>query len=151
MDDQAVQRLLLIGLDYSYLHDDWVNPLRDALDGLTAAGALFSSGPDSKCAWDIVLHIAVWNENMVNRIETGTPSRPQEGAWPAKPDTQDEQAWQVAQKRLWDSLDSLRATILTAPLAKIEASPYGTGDLLCRLLHIAYHVGQITKMREFID
>ena len=75
MDEQAVQRDVLIAFEYSYQHDDWVYPLADALAALQAY------------------------------IET-------------------------------NSLDAL------------AGSPYGLEDLFCRFIHNAYHIGQITKMRE---
>lgn len=139
---------LLIGFEYSHLQDSWVNPLSEALDGITAEEALWRPGPRLKGIWDIVLHVAVWNENIVERIEKGQPVRPQEGPWPPPPDAPNEAAWERAKERLWDSLASMRKLISTAPLERIEKSPYGVGDLICRFIHIAYHIGQITKLRE---
>ena len=34
------------------------------------------------------------------------------------------------------------------PIAELDGPPYGLGDLLCRFIHVAYHIGQITKLRE---
>ena len=38
-----------------------------------------------------------------------------------------------------------------SPLDKINASPYGLGDLICRFTHNGYHLGQISKIREFYE
>jgi hypothetical protein len=165
MDEQAVQRDVLIAFEYSYKHDDWVNPLADALAGVTAAEAAWRPGPDLKGIWNIVLHMAVWTENIVERMRSGERVRPAEGAWPPPPADHpsgpgtraagdaaggypDEAAWEAAQRRLWDALAALQAYIETNTLDALAGSPYGLGDLFCRFIHNAYHIGQITKMRE---
>ena len=148
MDEQAVQRDVLIAFDYSYKHDDWVYPLADALAGVTAAEAAWRPGPAVKGIWDIVLHMAVWTENIVERMRSGENSRPAEGHWPPPPAVPDEAAWEEAQRRLWDALAALHAYLETNTLDALAGSPYGLADLLCRFIHNAYHIGQITKMRE---
>src|SRR5947209_4214158 len=148
MDEQAVQRDVLIAFESSYKHDDWVYPLADALAGVTAAEAAWRPGPDLKGIWNIVLHMAVWTENIVERMRSGEPARPAEGAWPPPPFVMDEAAWELAQRRLWDALAALRAYIEANPLEALARGPYGLGDLFCRFIHNAYHIGQITKLRE---
>ncbi len=159
MNEQAVRSDLLIAFEYSYLHDDWVYPLADALSGVTAAEAAWRPGPNLKGIWDIVLHMAVLTENIVERMRSGEDAHPAEGAWPTVPTAPlvravgppavpDEAAWEAAQRRLWDALAALRAYIETNSLDALAGSPYGLGDLLCRFIHNAYHIGQITKMRE---
>lgn len=148
MDDRKLRNDVLVAFEYSYLHDDWVNPLEEALAGVTAEQARWEPEPGSNGIWRIVLHLAVWNENMVQRVETGEKSRPAEGAWPPLPEVQDEEAWEGSKKRLWDAEESLRTTIASVPWEKIENSPYGLPDLLCRITHNGYHLGQITKLRE---
>lgn len=148
MTEERVRELLQSAFEYSWLHDSWVTPLEEALDGLDPSGALWRPKPSAKCIWEIVLHVAVWNENILDRIESGEKSRPAEGAWPPLPDKRTEREWREATERLRLSVSALGEAIRTTPLAKIEASPYGTGDLLCRFAHMAYHIGQIAKMRE---
>lgn len=148
MDDSSVRGLLVTLLDYSCVHDDWSHPLDDALAGLTAEQAEWRPGPNLMGVWDIVLHLANWNENMVSRVETGEISRPKEGAWPPMPPERTEAQWEAAKNRLRISLRSLRDLVEKTPLEKIDASPYGIPDLTCRFIHLAYHVGQIVKLRE---
>ena len=148
MDEQAYKRDVLIALEYSYVHEDWVNPLADALAGVTAEEAAWRPGPERKGIWDIVLHMAVWTENIVERMRSGENARPAEGAWTPPPAVPDEVAWEDAQRRLWDALAALHAYIEARPPASLWGSPYGLADLLCRFIHNAYHIGQITKMRE---
>ncbi len=151
MDEDAFKRDILTAFEYSYVHDDWVFPLADALAGLTAEEATWRPGPDFKGIWDIVLHMAVWTENIIQRMQRGEPVRPEEGAWPKLPDKPDEQSWAAAQRRLWNSLSALQSYMEANPLDSLSGSPYGLGDLFCRFIHNAYHIGQISKMRELRD
>lgn len=148
-DDAAIRNQLAVAFEYAYLHDDWVNPLAEALAGVTVNEALWKPVADSKCIWEIVLHMAVWNENIVERIRSGQPVRPAEGAWPTLPDSPTGPAWEVAQRRLTDSLAAVRETIESTPLEGLLNAPWGIADLLCRYIHNGYHIGQITKLREW--
>lgn len=148
MSDDDVRKDVLVAFEYCYLQDDWVNPLDKALAGLSVIDALRNNGQDTKCIWEIVLHLAVWNENIVNRMLSGEPSRPAEGAWPALPSVADDGAWKAAKSRLWSSLELVKSTIETAPFERLIGPPYGLPDLLCRFTHMGYHLGQITKLRE---
>ncbi len=160
MDEEAFLRDIRLAFPYSYDKDDWVFPLRDALSGVTVAEALWkpvTTDPDPRCLWQIVLHMAVWNENIVQRMadrRSGErPGRPSDGDWPALPDTPDSAAWDAAQQRLWDSLTSVGGHLETVTAE--ELLDYGTAgysqfdDLLCRFFHMAYHIGQITKLRDW--
>jgi hypothetical protein len=148
MDEQAVRKAVLIAFEYSYKHDDWVNPLSDALAGVTAAEAAWRAGPDLKGIWDVVLHMAVWNENIVERMRSGENVEPPERGWPPPPAVPDEAAWEEAQRRLWDSLAGLHTYIETNSLDALAGSPHGLGDLFCRFIHNAHHIGSISNMRE---
>lgn len=150
MDEETLKKEIDVAFEYSYEHDDWVEPLDQALEDVSARAALWRPA-DGKGIWDMVLHMAVWNENIVERIETGQKVHPTEGAWPAPPDEPDEIAWKAAKQRLRRSLESVRRTIAESSLDKLQASPYGIGDLLCRATHMGYHLGQIVKIRECAD
>lgn len=150
MNEEELKKLLMIGFEYSFLHEDWVEPLEDSLAGVTARQARWRPGPEDMGIWDIVLHLAVWNENIVERVATGQVGRPAEGAWPPVPVDGGEEEWEFARARLRKSFEDVRMMIETTPVSKIEASPYGTGDLLCRFIHAGYHIGQIVKMRECV-
>lgn len=150
MDDEALRKEIGVAFEYSYLHEDWVNPLSEALAGVTPAQALWTPKPgEVEPIWRIVLHVALWNENIVERIRTGEATFPPDRKpWPDLPEERTEEAWEQAKKRLWDSLALVKTTIETAPMEKILGMHYGLGDLFCRFNHIAYHVGQITELKE---
>lgn len=159
VNGEAVRRDVLLAFEYSHNEDDWVFPLADALDGVTAQEAMWTpagSDPEARSIWRIVLHMTVWTENIVERMAQRTrgdqPGRPSEGAWPELPETLDEDAWAGTQRRLWDALAAFRAHIAeTPPAALLDQGNVGysqLADLLCRFAHNAYHIGQITKLRD---
>lgn len=160
VDEQAVRRDVLAAFEYAHNEDDWVTPLADALAGVTVQEAAWKPGegsPDVRCIWQIVLHMMAWTDNIVQRMAQRNrgepPGKPPEGDWPPLPATMDEAAWENAQRRLWDALAALRAHIeTTPPAALLNQGNVGYSqfaDLLCRLIHNAYHIGQITKLREW--
>lgn len=160
VDGHAVRRDVLLAFEYSHNEDDWVFPLAEALDGVTVEDAVWTpdpADPEARSIWQIVLHMAVWTENIVERMAQRTrgeqPGRPSEGPWPPLPDTLDEAAWSDAQRRLSDALAAFRAHIAeTPPAALLDQGNVGysqLADLLCRFAHNAYHIGQITKLRDW--
>ena len=159
VDGQALQRDVLVAFQYAHNEDDWVFPLADALAGVTAQEAAWrpAAPPDARCIWEIVLHMTAWTDNIVQRMaqrmRSEPPGRPPEGDWPPLPVVLDDAAWEDAQRRLWDALAALRAHIeVTPPAALLDCGNVGysqLADLLCRLTHNAYHIGQITTLREW--
>lgn len=149
MKDQVLREIFLAGCDYSSVLDEWVEPMEKALSGQTAAQAIERpGGPETKGVWDIVLHMAVWNENIVERVKTGQKSVPAEGAWPRPPEHPAEMAWEDAKKRLMVSVSNLRNLIQECPMDQLITNGYGLADILCRFIHNGYHLGQIVKLRE---
>ncbi len=135
-------------------------PLKEALKGVTAQEAAWKADPQDphqRSIWQIVLHMTAWTENIVQRMAQrqrgDRPVGPPEGHWPALPAVLDEVAWEEAERRLWESLAALRAHIETTSLdAMLDYGNAGyshLADLLCRLIHNAYHIGQITKLRDW--
>jgi hypothetical protein len=162
INGEAVRRDVLLAFEYAHNEDDWVFPLAEALDGVTAAEAAWTpdtADPEPRGIWRIVLHMTVWTENIVERMgqrERGERlGGPSEGAWPPLPPTLDEAAWKADQQRLWNALAALQTHIAETPIAAMldqgQAGYSQLADLLCRFTHNAYHIGQITKLREWMD
>lgn len=148
MNEQELRELLLIGLDYSTVHDDWVEPVEAALEGVTPEQAQWAP-VDGKGIWDIVLHLALWNENIIERVTTGEKAYPADREpWPPVPEPATEEAWQAAKDRLRKSIADVRALIEVTPMEQMIGNAYGLGDILCRFIHCGYHLGQIVKIRE---
>lgn len=99
---------MLIPFEYSYLHDGWVHRVKDALADVVVQEAAWRPSPKVKGIWDIVLHMALWTENIVVRKWSGEPVRQEGGPWPAPPSVPDEAEWHAAQQRLWNALAALR-------------------------------------------
>lgn len=150
MEDRALIEDLRVAFEYTHVHDDWVTPLPEALADVTVEEALYQiADDDSEPIWRIVLHLAKWNENIVDRILQQDTSNPNEDRhWPALPLALDEDAWKAARQRLDDSITAIDSLLRSATLAQILESEYGLPDLLCRYTHMGYHIGQITKIRE---
>lgn len=148
MTDEELRTLLLETLDYSYKIDEWVPPLAETLDGITAKQAAWRPAGNAKTIWEICLHVAVWNENIIERIETGAKSHPAQGNWPDPPTDLTEENWQIAKEWAIRSCEDLHRYLQTVPIEKIKASPWGLIDLTVRFSHISYHIGQIIKLRE---
>jgi len=148
MDDAALRQLLTTMLQYSSEEEEWVEPWRLVLTGLTAEQAAWRPGAEMKGVWDIVLHVTVWNENLLERARTGEALQPAEGSWPTLPGHPTEEAWSATKVRFWASLDALGVYVRTTPLEQMSAAPYGLGDLVCRFIHLAYHAGQVEKLRQ---
>jgi hypothetical protein len=148
MTDSELLRDLKVAWEYAHEHDDWVAPLEEELAGLTAEQAAWHPAPEAKSIWEIVLHMTVWNEDIVARVESGQKSHPPEGAWPPMPDVADEKSWESARDRLRKSIRGVAELFDADSMRKINASSYGLPDLLVRYIHMGYHIGQITKLRE---
>lgn len=105
VDGKAIRRDVLLALEYSYNQDDWVCPLLEALEGVTAREAAWVPTCDRQSIWEIVLHMTVWTENIVERMgqrmQGRLPGRPSEGAWPSMPAVRNDSAWEAAQRRHW--------------------------------------------------
>lgn len=101
--------------------------------------------------------MTAWTDNIVQRMgersQGKMPGKPPEGDWPALPATRDDITWESAKQRLFDAVAGLRTHIETFHLAtQLERGNVGysqLADLLCRLTHNAYHIGQITKLHQW--
>ncbi len=151
MDEQRIKRDVLSLFEYAHDRPDWVNPLREALDAVTAEDAAVNPSLNTRSIWQIVLHMTVWSKN-VERWYPGYHHDLPEGSTPPIPATRDEAAWDAARQRLIDTIEQLRAEIQAKPPSELlEPAPEGTTlfeEYLGRMIHNAYHLGQITMLRE---
>ncbi len=56
MSERALQRDVLVAFEFAHNRDDFVNPLTNALAGVSVRDALFRPDTESKGIWDVVLH-----------------------------------------------------------------------------------------------
>ena len=131
----------------------WHGPaLLEVLDGVTAAQAARRPIPGAHSIWEIVLHIAVW-EDVVRRRALGekvevTPAQD----WPAVADAS-EAAWHRAVEALEASNAALRGVVdafderrLDQPL--VPGGNAGYIQFHGAVQHDLYHAGQIAVLKK---
>jgi uncharacterized damage-inducible protein DinB len=141
-------------LDRAYRGPAWHGPsLSELLAGLDAAAAAARPLPGAHSIWEIVRHLAVWNEVPRRRIE-GEPldSLPPEEDWPAVADPTP-RAWREAQEALAGAHRRLAELVLGLDEARLRDPIPGSGPTVWAMLHGVvqhnlYHAGQIALLRK---
>ena len=98
---EGEREAMIDDLERGYRGDAWHGPsLRSVLEGVTAATAAASPIPGGHSIWEIVVHLAAWDDVIVRRIESGEPiSDPEGGNFPPVGPT-DPGAWDAALRLL---------------------------------------------------
>jgi uncharacterized damage-inducible protein DinB len=131
----------------------WHGPsLDEVLAGVTAEQAAARPIPNAHTIWEIVHHLAAWEDIVRQRLEGAlTIDVTPEVDWPPVADTSPE-AWERAHARLADGHRRLQRTLAgmkDADLAK--KTPKGTsyyGLAHGVIQHGLYHAGQIALLRK---
>jgi uncharacterized damage-inducible protein DinB len=138
--------------------DGWHGPSLDALlDGLDAEQAAARPIAGAHSIWELVLHLAVWDEIAARRLEgettdmtTGSP-----GDWVETGATTPE-AWRAALARLRRAQDALLAAVERLPPAALDQLSPGRAwtqytQAHGTLHHDLYHAGQIALLRRALE
>jgi uncharacterized damage-inducible protein DinB len=148
-----IQRML-DQLQRAFEGNAWHGPsVRELLNGVSAAQAAGKAVPDGHSIWEIVLHMAVWQDVARRRLAGETiVSLPPELDWPAVDDAS-ETAWRQAVTRLNQSQQKLQQSIsqLTEDrLAEIvPGMDYSVYVMLHGVIqHDLYHAGQIALLKK---
>jgi hypothetical protein len=136
----------------------WHGPsLMKLLDGVTAEMAARKPIGHFHSIWELVLHIAQWDEICSRRLRgeniSTTTGDPED--WP-EVQTVSEQAWSAALERLKRSQAALLEAIgILAPEQLLETVPgWGWSKYLMihgTLHHDLYHAGQIALVRKVVE
>jgi uncharacterized damage-inducible protein DinB len=133
----------------------WHGPsLREVLDGVDAARAAARPPGGGHSIWELVLHIAVWEDVARRRLE-GDMTRPTDAEdWPAVEDV-GEGAWRAALTRLEQAHAALRVAIAALPEERMDEVLRDPGFSIAHLLHGVvqhdlYHAGQIALLRKAV-
>jgi uncharacterized damage-inducible protein DinB len=137
------------------IHDGeaWHGPsLRALLSGLTAEQAACKPLPHGHSIWELVLHIAGWEDVFTRRLAGIPLSEPYAGDFPPITDAS-EAAWQTAltqldatHRTMLDAIAGLSADQLQATVA---GKDYSVDYLLSGIVrHHVYHAGQIALLRN---
>ncbi len=128
--------------------DAWHGPsLRGLLAGVTAQAAASRPIADAHSIWEVVLHIAGWEDVVCQRLDGIQTDAPAEGDFPPVGETSEEVWRQTLSKlesiheRLMKRVSELTDEALQRP---VIGADYSTGFLLRGIIrHHVYHTGQI--------
>jgi uncharacterized damage-inducible protein DinB len=135
--------------------DAWHGPgLGKLLDGVTAIQAAKKTGPDLHSIWELVLHIAVWENVFRERLEGQKKAEPDEGDFPPVTNM-DNQAWiealkflDEAHKRLIQSVTRLSESDL---VKRVPGKDFDVAFMLHGIVrHNVYHAGQIGLLKRIL-
>ena len=134
----------------------WHGPsVLEVLKDVTAGQAVARPLPGAHNIWDLVLHIAAWEDACRRRLEGDRAELSDSEDWRAIADT-DEAAWERVKALLIDGHRRLRAAIaatdesrLNEPILPGMPSVYVT--LHGVIQHDLYHAGQIAILKKALS
>ena len=133
--------------------------LMENLADLSADDAAAHPIAGAHSAWEIVLHVAGWADEVRRRLEGRSPALPDGGDWPTVVDRSDG-AWAAARDRLARTHAELADAVRRFPHAQWSETvggerdaPLGTGVTYAGMVsgvvqHDGYHGGQIGLLRR---
>jgi uncharacterized damage-inducible protein DinB len=144
---------IIAELRYIHEGDAWHGPsLHEALAGVTAEQAAARPVANAHSIWEIVLHIAGWENVFDSRLRGQPMGEPPEGDFPPVPAVS-AKAWQDAIAHLDRRHEKLLATVsgLSERVLeeKVGGSKYTHRYLLHGIVrHYVYHTGQISLLAK---
>jgi len=137
----------------AYEGSAWHGPsLKELVADITAEKASARPLASAHSIWEIVLHIAAWDEAARRRLTGDRAELSTEEDWPPVTDTS-EAAWREAlallernNQGLREALDNVDDPRLTEPIVEGKASVYVT--LHGVIQHDLYHAGQIALLKK---
>lgn len=159
-ESMSETKRILDQLKRAYEGEAWHGPsLRDILSDVTAEQAAARPLPNAHSIWELVLHIAAW-ENAAWKVLEGLPINvPPEENFPTISDTS-EAAWQDALATLETVHHGLRDAIARITDADLDTvvdnkdtgRRYSVYSLLHGVVqHDLYHAGQIVMLKKALN
>jgi uncharacterized damage-inducible protein DinB len=138
--------------------ESWYVPLTVALDGLTAPQAAWHDSESTHSIWQIVSHLAFYNERWLRRFEGDPPLTPPvdgDSTFDTGDQVGGEVDWQAAVARLHHELSAWRSALAGCSEAKLDepipnypvVAPWW-GAVSNLATHNVYHIGQIVSIRK---
>lgn len=133
--------------------DAWHGPsLKENLSGISAVQAASKPMATAHSIWELVLHIAAWEEVFLRRLEGQPLVEPEEGDFPPVGESGDA-AWQQTLQWLDDVHERLLARIAKLTVDRLDeivvGKDYTVGYLLHGIVrHHVYHSGQIGLLKK---
>jgi len=132
----------------------WHGPaLGELLRGVDAAQAQAHPIAAAHSIWEIVLHVATWQEVVRRRMHGEMLTVAWEENWPPPPATADDGAWAEAVEGVRRGAARLGAEMLELAPARLEETVRGKGHTVRQMLrgviqHGAYHAGQVALLKR---
>jgi len=153
---QVVAKMFLEQLDMHCYNNEWFASMDQALRGVTAAEAAWTSSGISNSIWQIVNHLIFWNEDVIHRIKgTENPHKAEDNdeTFGNPGDSEDEIGWAQTVQRLYEVVNKLKTVIVDLDDEKLTApytpNSYSIERLLSNIMmHDTYHLGQIVLLRK---
>jgi uncharacterized damage-inducible protein DinB len=140
-------------LERIYDGDAWHGPsLRETLTGVAAAQAAARPIADAHSIWEILRHIAGWDDVVRRRLEGHPTDEPVEGDFPQVIGTS-EAAWAEALAKLEESHKRLINRISSLGPERLQQTAAGEEYTVSFMLHgmirhVVYHSGQIALLKK---
>jgi uncharacterized damage-inducible protein DinB len=140
-------------LDRAYRAEAWHGPsLLETLAGVSSALAAKRPLKGAHTIWELVNHVASWNEIVALRLAGEKPKVTPEWNFPPMPKPTPA-AWKAAQARLARAEAKFRKAVIGFPAAKLGRKRPGTTSTWNVLIHgqiqhQLYHAGQIAMLRR---
>jgi uncharacterized damage-inducible protein DinB len=144
-------------MDRAFAGDAWHGPnLTRVLEGVTAREAAERPIDGAHSIWELVNHIAAWNEIMRRELEGEAMEVSTEMDWPPVGDVS-ESAWKAALEKLRENRARIRKKVATLrdeelnekPVARTENTRYVMLHGLVQ--HDLYHAGQIAILKKAFE
>jgi uncharacterized damage-inducible protein DinB len=133
--------------------DAWHGPsLKENLLGVSTAQAAAKPIANAHSIWELVLHIAAWEEVFLRRLEGQPVVEPEEGDFPPVNESS-EAAWQRTLQWMDDVHEKLLARISALTEDRLDEVVIGKDYTIRYLLHgivrhQVYHSGQIALLKK---
>ena len=140
-------------LSRAYAGGAWHGPaLGELLADVSAEQAAARPMAEAHSIWELVLHIAAWNNVFCRRLEEHPTETPEEGDFPPVEETTEE-AWAQARARLAHTQQQLLQTVSALPDSRLSeqviGKDYSLGFMLLGIIqHNVYHAGQIALLKK---
>ncbi len=137
----------------AFEREAWSGPsLLETLDGVDAATAVRRPLASAHTIWELVLHVAAWEDIVRRRLGDERVEVTPEMDWPPVADTSPA-AWGAALGRLRAGHAALRVAVRALDAASLDQLPRGSTVTRYVLAHGAaqhdlYHAGQIALLRK---
>jgi|SRR5262245_44246887 len=148
------KRHMLDLLDRAHRAKAWHGPaLLETLKGVTPAMAAKRLVPGAHTIWELVEHVATWNDIVARRLAGETPPQPPASVNFPRTPRPAPAAWKAALGRLAASQRRFRAAVVKFPeaqLGRVRSNASSPWYVLIhgQIQHQLYHAGQIAMLRR---